>query len=99
MAPTNLIILDTAIERLKGTLAVLKFVEQRLPGSGSSADLAAISGLKVAYERLAGLATELESLALVGREADSSKQASQGDEAGATAGQASHRQMIKAQAA
>lgn len=64
----NLDELEAAIERLQATVAVLKFVEKRLPDRGTNADLAALNGLRVAQERLTTVATQLGSFALSERQ-------------------------------
>lgn len=88
MTPANLTELSTAVDRLQATVAVIKFVEQRIPNRGSDADMAAIAGLKVARERLVSLATELGSFVLAGCQAElpaeTRSQLSCGLDAGAT---------------
>lgn len=70
MANLNVAELDTAIDRLQATVAVLKFVEQRLPERGRDADLAALNGLRVARERLVSLASELTSFVRAERQGE-----------------------------
>lgn len=61
--------LEAAIDRLQGTVAILKFVEQRLPERGNDADLAALNGVRIARERLLCLTSQLGLYAMAERQA------------------------------